>query len=443
MSKLLLLTFILFYWGNVFADAPPPEYVQFRPEATKGALYKPDPDSFPTPNIAVILMHRDSNFLSHIATGELSKRGFVVLAMNPRCDNNEALCAPWENNALDVKQGVEYLRDIPGIKSVVLFGHSGGGPTMSFYQAVAEKGVEFCQQPHKLIKCSNTHSNLPTADGLILWDAHPGNGVNEVRSIDPSVVNDTEIIFNNALPEIDPTLDLFNPDNGYNPDGESHYSDKFKNRYFRAQSARLNGLIDIALNQLQQIESGNHRYPDDDVFIVPRGNGSRLFINDLSVENSSDGPVKLLKDNGTIEDCCIVNSVRVHGQSAESRKTFNSGTLYLSLKSFLSVRSVRSTHAIDDIDWCSTNNSAPCAVQNISVPLLVVTMGGHYFIRDGEIIYNMATTSDKDYIVVEGATHGGTPCKSCVPGGQKYDGRYDNAVKNNFNYIADWINKRY
>ncbi|NNE38209.1 MAG: hypothetical protein HKN08_07890, partial [Gammaproteobacteria bacterium] len=210
-----------------------------------------------------------------------------------------------------------------------------------------------------------------------------------------------------------------------------------------AQSSRLNGLIDIALNKLQEIKSNNHRYPDDDVFIVPRGTGSRLFINDLSVENSSAGPVKLLKNDGSIEDCCKVESVRVTGQSSQSRKSFNSGTLYLSLKSFLSVRAVRSTHAIDEIDWCSTNNSAPCAVQEISIPLLVVTMGGHYFIRDGEIIYNMATMTDKDYIVVEGATHGGTPCKRCMPVGQEYDGRYDNAVSNNFNYIADWISQRY
>ena len=35
-------------------------------------------------------------------------------------------------------------------------------------------------------------------------------------------------------------------------------------------------------------------------------------------------------------------------------------------------------------------------------------------------------------IVVEGATNGGTPCRECMPDGQKYDGRYDNAVKNNF-----------
>ncbi len=443
MRILLILSSLFIFIGHSNALPPPPQYIQFKLESTKGVLYRPDPDIYPNPNVGVVVMHRDSNFLSHIATRELSDRGIIVLAMNPRCDNNEARCAPWENNALDVKQGVQYLKNNTDIESVVLFGHSGGGPTMSFYQAVAEQGVEYCQQPQKLIKCPDALSDLPAADGLILWDAHPGNGINEVRSIDPSVINDNEIIENNAPVKIDASLDLFNPDNGYNPNGESHYSHEFKDRYFRAQSTRLNGLIDIALTKLHEIESGNHRYPDDDVFIVPRGTGSRLFVNDLSVENSSDGPVKLLKNDGTIEDCCKVESVRIHGQSSESRKTFNSGTLYLSLKSFLSVRAVRSSHAIDEIDWCSTNNSAPCAVQKITVPLLVVTMGGHYFIRDGEIIYNLATMADKDYIVIEGATHGGTPCTNCMPAGQQYDGRFDNAVDNNFNYIADWITQRY
>src|SRR5690348_16369062 len=130
------------------ASGPPaPTYVQFSPSATKGALYYPDPSAYPHPHVAVIAMHRDSNYLSHISTKELPKRGFVVLGMNPRCDNNEAACAPWEDDALDVKQGVNYLRKLPGIDKVVLLGHSGGGPTMTFYQAVAEQGVGFCQQP--------------------------------------------------------------------------------------------------------------------------------------------------------------------------------------------------------------------------------------------------------------------------------------------------------
>jgi hypothetical protein len=180
------------------AAPPPPEYIQFSPSPTKGALYRPDPAQFPQTNVGVLLMHRNSNFLAHIGTKELSQRGFIVLAMNPRCDNNEARCAPWEDNALDVKQGVSSLRGQPGITKVVLLGHSGGGPTMSFYQAVAEHGVSFCQQPEKLIKCDNRLRDLPPADGLILMDAHPGNGVNALRSVNPVVTNDQAVLSQNA-----------------------------------------------------------------------------------------------------------------------------------------------------------------------------------------------------------------------------------------------------
>jgi hypothetical protein len=429
--------------ARVIASPPPPQYIQFSPSATKGALYLPDPAEFQSPHNAVILMHRDSNFLSHIATGELSKRGFVVLAMNPRCDNNEAMCAPWENNALDVKQGIEYVRKLPGITRVVLFGHSGGGPTMSFYQAVAEAGAAFCQQPQKLMKCSDKLAGLPKADGLILWDSHPGNGVNAVRSINPSVTNDADIINKSANPKIDTSLDPFSPKNGYNPDGESHYSNAFKEKYFKAQSARMNRLIDIALGKMKQIEAGSYRYPDDDAFIVPMGDASRLFSMDLSVESNTDKPAKLLKNDGSIVDCCVVRSVRVAGQDPAASKEFWGGTMFLTLKSFLSVRAMRSTNSITGIDWCSSNNSAPCGLQKVSVPLLIVAMGGHYFVHDSETIFNMAASKDKDFIVVEGAVHGGTPCTACMPAGQKYDGRYDNAVNNNFDYVTKWVNQRF
>jgi hypothetical protein len=87
----------------LFGAPPPPEYIQFSPNATKGALYYPDPALFPSPRVGVIIMHRNSNYLSHLGTREFPARGFVALGMNPRCDNNEALCRPWENNALDVR----------------------------------------------------------------------------------------------------------------------------------------------------------------------------------------------------------------------------------------------------------------------------------------------------------------------------------------------------
>jgi hypothetical protein len=421
--------------------APPPQFIQFQPSATKGALYYPDPDLYPSPHIAVIAMHRDSNFMSHIMTRELPKRGFVALGMNPRCDNNEAMCAPWENNALDVQQGIEYLRKLPGITHVILFGHSGGGPTMSFYQAVAEAGASFCQQADKLMKCSDELDGLSKADALILWDSHPGNGLGVMRSLNAAITNDADIINHHAAPKFDPTLDPFDPKNGYDANG-SAYTEDFKERFFVAQAARMNRLIDLALGRMQQIEAGTYAYPDNDAFIVPAVAGTRLANHDASIDHATSRPQKLLLNDGSIEDCCVVESVRHVGQSPDVSRSFR-GVGFATLKSFLSVSAIRGSHSMTQIDWCSSNNSTTCNVERVTVPLLVVAMGGHYFLRDGEIIFDHATSKDKEFIIVDGAVHGGTPCTACMPAGQEYDGRYDNSVKNNFDHVANWINTRF
>jgi hypothetical protein len=425
------------------AELPPPQYVQFSPIAVMGAVYYPDPEVHPKPHIAIVNMHRTENRLAHISMKEMAARGFVILGMNPRCQNNEAKCAPWENNMLDVKQGVEYVRAIPGIEKVILMGGSGGGPTMSFYQAVAENGIGFCQQARKLTKCPDALAKLPPADGIVFRDAHLGNGANALRSLNPAVINDAEIMATNADPKVDPTLDPFNPDNGYNPDGPSTYSDEFKERYFRAQSARMNRLIDIALERMAKIEAGTYRYPDDDAFVIPMSDNSRLMRLDPTIDHATARPRKLIRNDGTIEDCCIVESVRPVSSSREENESFWEGTRIMTLRSFLSTRAIRSTHSMTEIDYCSSNNSTVCNVRHVSVPILVAAMGGHYFLRNTEIYFEEAASKDKDYIVVEGAVHGITPCTKCMPDGEEYDGRYDNSVKNYFDYVAAWINERF
>ena len=40
------------------AELPPPEYIQFSPTATMGAIYFPDPKVHPEPHIAIVNMHR-------------------------------------------------------------------------------------------------------------------------------------------------------------------------------------------------------------------------------------------------------------------------------------------------------------------------------------------------------------------------------------------------
>ncbi len=66
-------------------------------------------------------------------------------------------------------------------------------------------------------------------------------------------------------------------------------------------------------------------------------------------------------------------------------------------------------------------------------------MGGHYFIRDAEKYYEMAASRDKDYYVVEGATHGGTECVPC----ETKPGQYANATKNLFDLMKRWMDERF
>ena len=91
------------------------------------------------------------------------------------------------------------------------------------------------------------------------------------------------------------------------------------------------------------------------------------------------------------------------------------------------------------VEWCSSNNSTPCALGQIGVPLLVSAMGGNTGLRDNESLYETAASRDKDFFVLEGATHNIDPCVEC----ETRKGEYGNSVKNFFNYVRDWMNVRF
>ena len=124
-------------WGRAAQSAP--TFVSLGP--AEAALYKPD--SGPAPHVGIVVIHRTADYMRHPACTELSRRGFMMLCVNTRFTNNEELVR-FEDIALDVKAAVQFLRKQPGITKVLLFGHSGGGPTVSFYQAVAENGIAYC-----------------------------------------------------------------------------------------------------------------------------------------------------------------------------------------------------------------------------------------------------------------------------------------------------------
>ena len=141
----------------------------------------------PAPHVAFLVAHRTANNLTTSACTELSKRGFMVLCFNTRFINNEAQ-VKWEETPLDVKAAVEFVRRQPGITKVVLLGHSGGSPLMSLYEAIAENGAAYCQKPERIVKCGNEVDGLTPVDGIVFPDAHPGNPVQALRDLNPSVV---------------------------------------------------------------------------------------------------------------------------------------------------------------------------------------------------------------------------------------------------------------
>ena len=417
------------------ATAVMQEFVRF-PGGGQGLYWVPD--SGPISNVAFLVIHRTGDFLMHVSTQELPQRGFSVLGMNARFRNNEA-DVEWELIAIDVRHGVRFLRSQPGIDTVVLIGHSGGGPTTSYYQAVAENGVAYCQGPNKLSPCSSDQLSgfEPTdrADAIVFLDAHPSNTITTLRALNAAVRSEHNP--KNTSADLDP----FNPRNGFNPDGDSDFSDEFVERYSIAQSNRMNKLISAALRIKQDIESGKHFPTDDDAFVFYR-TSARLSNITTGVHGSTHDPAQLLKNDGTVQTGQIVHTVRVPDPTRREADASFGGVKFLTITSFLSANAIRSTHSLneDEIDWCSSNNSVPCAVASISVPILVMAMQGHYFIRDGEYAYETAMSADKEFIVVEGATHGLGPCNPCAA---LHNADYSNARTNLFNYIADWVNDRF
>jgi pimeloyl-ACP methyl ester carboxylesterase len=435
--KTRILSSIVVILGVVLPLAVSQSYGQSNPRyiplgSATGVLYRPDSGVYS--HVGIIQSHPTSN---NFGCGTAwASRGFIALCLNTRYFNNEP-AIDWETIILDIRAGVNFIKTQPGITKVVLVGPSGGGPLVTFYQNVAENGPSVCQGTNKLVQCdTKTLTGLPRVDGIILNDAIPGYGVNAVTEINPAV-------FNERRPDlVKPALDPFDPKNGYNPNGSSTYSAKFKAQYFAEQAERMNRLVADALEKRAEIDAGVYRYPDDDDFTIARGGGgggsgsAALRGLDLSLDCCTTKPAKLLKNDGTIVTQ-IVHSVRVANPGlAQSNKTF-AGSRDLTVMSFLSLRAIRATNSFDGVDISSNNNSTDYHLQNITVPLLVVSSGGHYFIPAGEKHYDAAKSQDKDFIVIEGAAHTGPECVPC----ESFPGQYANSLTNQINYMRDWVNQ--
>jgi len=401
-----------------------------------GALGRYRTPAGPLPRVATLAIHRTADFRNHASTTQLQSRGFATLGIRTRFGSSEA-AVNWELIALDIRNGIRFLKS-KGIQKVILIGHSGGGPSTSYYQAVTESGVSFCKDPGKLTQCPFTGAEfLPSdkADGIVFVEAHPGNPINTSRSNNPSVVNEDQPFG----PAFNKTLDPFDEANGFNPSGDSEFSDHFVDKYAKAQSRRTDGLIQEALKIRREIERG-FRDPSDDAFVYYRSS-ARLSDFSTGVHRGTLSPARMILNNGSIALPQIINTVRVPDPGNKADDEGAGGVRNLTVTSFLSANAIRSKNTLDGIDWCSSNNSTVCAVRSISVPILVVAAQGHYFIRDGEQIFQEAASIDKNFILIEGMNHGLGNCTPCAT--FHGTGPYTNIPANLWNYVSGWITPRF
>ena len=440
------------------AAAPQPgQFVRIAPQVA-GVLYRPEASAAHA-DIAVVVMHDYNDFLDHPATRNLPARGYTVLAANPRyapdLDDRDTY---WDIALADLGAAVRHARSMPGIRKVVLLGHSSGAALAAAYQNIAENGVSACQGPEKIVPCPSALAGLPKADGVVLLDPILGLGANVLTSMDPALATGADA----------GSLDLLAPANGFSPKGAS-YTPEFRRRFLEVQAQRNAQVLRRAMDRMAVLKSGNGDFQDDEPFVVPGATRTpRLWRPDLSLLSHTKQAHLLLAGDGS-ERTEVVHSMRVPSgltrtiadrndreaarpaeansmPRPEVRPLLSGGSLDTTVRRYLSTFATRSLPDYDvtesditGIDWNSSYNSVPGNLEGVRSPLLIMGMTGHYWIVSSEIAWRHAVSKDKSLAFVEGATHSFTPCKPC----ERAPGQFGDTEKRTFDYVAAWLAARF
>ncbi len=189
------------------------------------------------PKTAILVMHPNGNSSQHFLTRRLAGYGYAVLGQVGRWNTNPMRATP-EASLLDIASHIKFLKDTYKVERFVSLGHSGGGGLFAFYQvqATTKPPGRFATTPAGDPPDLNQF-DLPPLDGTVCMAAHEGEGIIFLHRADPAVVDEDDPLAS------DPSLDMYDPRNGYRtPPASSKYSPDFITRYKAAQLERCKRL---------------------------------------------------------------------------------------------------------------------------------------------------------------------------------------------------------
>jgi pimeloyl-ACP methyl ester carboxylesterase len=381
---------------GVIDPAIPREFVTVRAAdgvETWGMLYTPVKGRART---AVHIMHQRGDMSRHYIVPGLVAAGYAVFAANSRYLNNDRDCV-HERVLLDVAAGQLMLRE-RGYEGRVLFGKSGGGSLFAFYQAQAATPA-----PDRLREIPGDWDldlngyDLPEVDAYVSVASHPGQGMLMLGSIDPAVVDEHAPLLT------DPALDMFHPDNGYQPlPKPSFYGAEFLARYRQAQRARVERLDTLARSHVQR-QRGAGAAERAESF------GARPVAEQIGLRKGAalDGVMLIYRTlaNPAHLDLSIDPNERALG-SIFATDPLVGNYAAAGLARVMSPRGWLST-------WSGLSSNAGLTrnLKKVRVPTLIVNAAGDsdIFPADAQAIVEASAAEDKQFVSLEQAAHFLTP----------------------------------
>ncbi|WP_394439023.1 alpha/beta hydrolase [Sphingobium naphthae] len=309
-----------------------------------------------------IYMHPASTLQLLPVPREAARRGAHVLCAGSRYARNDTACI-LENVLLDLGAYIRHAKSVWGYKHVVLVGWSGGGSLSLFYQSQAEAPTIThtpAGDPLDLTK-----AGLIPADAVVFQAAHSSRAKLLLDIIDPSVIDERD-------PDVrDLALDI------YAGPSQPPYSTAFIDQYRAAQLARVRRITSWVKDTLERLRT------------VGGAEKERGFVTHRTLADPRFLDAALDPNDRPIGRCYL-----------GVPETVNSGPV--GLARFSTLRAWLSQWSIDD-----TNAEGVATAARISAPLLFIENSAddavpQYHCRS---VYEAAATSDKQHVVINGATH--------------------------------------